>query len=132
MSNFKLTDANTQFGKTVYNASIIQNIVEIAVLEVEGALPAQGKKNGVILRQETDGIYADVSIVVRHGFNIPEIAYRVQQSIKQSVENMTHFKVSVVDVHVEDVVFTPGTPLEKEEPHPEEMHDETLEENSEK
>lgn len=130
MSNFKLTDANTQFGKTVYNASIIQNIVEIAVLEVEGALPAQGKKNGVILRQESEGIYADVSIVVRHGFNIPEIAYRVQQSVKQSVENMTHFKVSVVDVHVEDVIFTPGTPLEKEEAHPEETHEDALEENS--
>ena len=123
MSNFKLTDANTQFGKTVYNASIIQNIVEIAVLEVEGAIPVQGKKNGVILRQESEGISADVSIVVRHGFNIPEIAYRVQQSIKQSVENMTHFKVSGIDVHVEDVVFTEGTPLEREV-HPEENQEE--------
>ena len=122
MSNFKLTDENTQFGKTVYNASIIQNIVEIAVVEVEGALPAQGKKNTVILRQEADGIRADVSIVVRHGFNVPEIAYRVQQSVKQSVENMTQFKVSVVDVHVEDVVFCEGNPPEREENHAEETN----------
>lgn len=131
MSNFKLTDANTQFGKTVYNANIIQNIVEIAVLEVEGALPVQGKKNAVILRQESEGIYADVSILVRHGFNIPEIAYRVQQSVKQSVENMTHFKVSSIDVHVEDVVFIEGTPLEKE-PTQEEKQEERQEQNSTK
>ena len=130
MSNIKLSSNEKQSGKVVYNAGIVQNIVELAVAEVEGTVPAQGKKNGVILRQEAEGIYADVSIVVRHGFNIPEIAYRVQQSVKQSVENMTHFKVSVVDVHVEDVIFTPGTPLEKEEAHPEETHEDALEENS--
>lgn len=108
MSNFKLTSNDKENGKTVYNPGIVQNIVELAVAEVEGTLPSQGKKNGISLYIEKDGIYADVSVVVRYGYNVPELAYRVQKSVKQNVENMTHFKVVKVDVHVQDVVFDPA------------------------
>ena len=52
---------------------------------------------------------------------MPELAYRIQQSVKQSVENMTHFKVAEVDVHVLDVAFCEQVPMEKE---PEEHEDE--------
>ncbi len=118
MSTIKLTPQDKQSGKIVYNAGIVQNIVALAVAEVEGTIPAQGKKNGISLYLEKDGIYADVSVIVKYGYNVPELAYRIQQSVKQSVENMTHYKVAEVDVHVLDVVFcepTPAEPTEKEE-----------------
>ena len=125
MSNFKITSKDKQSGKTVYNADIVQNIVALAVAEVEGTLPAQDKKNGIMLRLDKDGIYADVSVVIKYGQYVPELAYRIQQSVKQSVENMTHYKVVEVNVHIEDVVFCPvePAPVEKEE---------TEEENQEK
>lgn len=116
MSNIRLTSNDKQSGKIVYNAGIVQNIVELAVAEVEGTMPAQGKKSGISLYIEKDGVYADVSVVVKYGYNVPELAYRIQQSVKQSVENMTHYKVAQVDVHVQDVVFCDGaTAVEKEE-----------------
>ena len=105
-------------GKVVYNAGIVHNIVALAIAEVEGALPLQGKKSGISLYLEKDGIYADVSVVVKYGYNVPELAYRIQQSIKQSVENMTRYKVAAVDVHIQDVVFEDAPvsePVEKEE-----------------
>ena len=115
MFNIKLNSKDGQKGKIVYNAGIVHNIVALAVQEVEGAMPLQGKKNGISLYIEKDGIYADVSVLVKHGYNVPELAYRIQQSVKQSVENMTRYKVAEVDVHVCDVVFdtTAQTP-EKE------------------
>lgn len=105
MFNIRLNSKDNQSGKIVYNAGIVHNIVALAVAEVEGALPLQGKKNGISLYLEKDGIYADVSVVVKYGYNVPELAYRIQQSIKQSVENMTCYKVAAVDVHIQDVVF---------------------------
>ncbi len=116
MSNFKLTFNDKQKGKIVYNAGIVQNIVELAVAEVEGTVPAQGKKSGISLFLEKDGVYVDVSVVVKYGYNVPELAYRIQQSVKQSVENMTRFKVVEVDVHIQDVVFCEEAPVVKEEP----------------
>ncbi len=116
MSNFKLTSKNKQKGKVVYNVGIVQNIVELAIAEVEGTLPSQSKKGGVSLYLEKDGIYVDVSVIIKYGYNVPELAYRIQQSIKQSVENMTKYKVAEVDVHVQDVVFCEEQAVEKEEP----------------
>ncbi len=118
MSNFKLTSNDKQKGKIVYNAGIVQNIVQIAVTEVEGASLAEGKRGGISLYLEKDGIYVDVSVVVKYGYNVPELAYRIQQSVKQSVENMTRFKVAEVNIHIQDVVFYEepvAEPAEKEE-----------------
>ena len=106
MFNIKLNSKDSQDGKVVYNAGIVHNIVALAIAEVEGATPVQGKKNGISLYLEKDGIYADVSVVVKYGYNVPELAYRIQQSVKQNVENMTKYKVAKIDVHIEDVVFT--------------------------
>ena len=115
MLNIKLNSKEHQTGKVVYNANIVYNIVALAVQEVEGAMPLPGKKNGISLFLEKDGIYADVSVVVKYGYNVPEIAYRIQQAVKQSVENMTHYKVVSVDVHFQDVVFEDNAPAEKPE-----------------
>ena len=114
MPNFRLTSNNTQNGKIVYNVGILQNIVALAVAEVEGTVPAQGKKSGISLYIEKEGVYVDVSVVVKYGYNVPELAYRIQQTVKESVENMTHYKVAEVDVHIQDVVFCDGAPVEKE------------------
>lgn len=112
--NVKNNFSNEKDGKVIYNAGIVQNIVALAVAEVEGTIPAPGKKNGISLYLEKDGIYADVSVVVKYGYNVPELAYRIQQSVKQSVENMTRYKVAEVDVHIQDVVFTDLPVVEKE------------------
>ena len=115
MSNIRLTSNLKQTGKVVYSADIVQNIVELAVAEVEGVVSLEGKKSDVSLRIDREGVYAMVSAVVKYGFNVPELAYRIQQSVKQSVENMTHYQVMEVDVHVADVVFCEPVPAEKEE-----------------
>lgn len=115
MFNIKLNPKDGQSGKVVYNAGIVHNIVALAIAEVDGALLVQGKRSGISLYLEKDGIYADVSVVVKHGYNVPELAYRIQQSVKQSVENMTKYKVAEVDVHVRDVVFGDTVHVEKEE-----------------
>ena len=110
MFNIKLNAKDDENGKVVYNAGIVHNIVALAIAEVEGALLVQGKRNGISLYLEKDGIYADVSVVVKQGYNVPELAYRIQQSVKQSVENMTHYKVTEVDVHIRDVLFPDDQP----------------------
>lgn len=117
MSNIRLTSNNKQNGKIIYNAGIVQNIVALAVAEVEGVIPTQSKREGVSLYLEKDGVYLDISVVVKYGYNVPDVAYRVQQTVKQNVENMTKYKVAEVNVHIQDVIFPDAQPEpEKEEP----------------
>lgn len=105
MSNYKFNSNDKQNGKVVYNAGIVKEIVALAVEEVKGKPLVAGKKRGISLFFEKDGVYADVSVIVHYGYNVPELAYRIQQSVKQRVETMTNYKVAKVDVHIQDVVF---------------------------
>lgn len=105
MSNYKFGLNGKGKGKVVYNAGIINGIVALAITEVEGVQLVSGKRRGISLYLEKDGVYADVSVCVHYGHNVPELAYRIQQSIKQNVESMTHYTVAKVDVHIQDVIF---------------------------
>lgn len=129
MFNIRLNSKDNQSGKVVYNAGIVHNIVALAIAEVEGAVLVQGKKSGISLYLEKDGIYADVSVGVKYDYNVPELAYRIQQSVKQSVENMTKYKVAEVDVHVRDVDFSAAPPVEKEDEEPTEENNGEQSEN---
>ena len=124
MANSKFGGHDDHNGKVVYNAGIVNGIVALAIKEVDGALLVPGKKSGISLYIEKDGVYADVSVIVKYGYNVPELAYRIQQSVKQSVENMTDYKVAQVDVHIQDVVFGDAPTPEKTEEE-EESADET-------
>lgn len=115
MANLKFGSGNNEKGKVVYNAGIVNGIVALAVNEVEGAMLVAGKKRGINLFIEKDGVYADVSVIVKYGYNVPELAYRIQQSVKHNVENMTRYKIAKVDVHIQDVVFEEEKPEDKEE-----------------
>ena len=98
-------------GKVVYNESIIQGIVAIAVTSVEGVVLYAGKKDKASLKDnirvlsEKDGVYVSVNVSVKHGYSIPDVAYDIQHGIRQNVENMSKYKVNRVDVYVDDVLF---------------------------
>ena len=40
---------------------------------------------------------------------VSSLAFKIQQSIKHNVESMTNYKVTKVDVHVQDVNFSDST-----------------------
>ena len=96
---------NTQKGKISYNAVIVSGIVSLAVSEVDGVTLLNTKNKGIKLLFEKTGIVADISVKVDYGYNVPSLAFRIQQSIKHNVESMTKYKVDKVDVHIQDVNF---------------------------
>jgi len=116
MATFKHIPTNGEKGKITYNAGIVSGIVSLAVSEVNGvallyknkkSLIKRGntKKEGVKINFEKDGIYVDVSIQVYYGYNVPDIAFKIQQNIKHNVESMSEFKIANVDVHVLGIIF---------------------------
>ena len=124
MANLR-PDVEEKSGKVVYNAGIVRGIVALAINEVEGAQPLSGKRSGISLYIEKDGIYADVSVIVKYGYDVPELAYRIQRSIKQNVETMTKYKVAKVDVHVQDVIFDDAPVVTESNEEPEQKENET-------
>ncbi len=101
---------NGNNGKVAYNEDILKSIVGLSVSSVEGVKVKykgndKSKLEGVKITSDKDNISVDVTVDMYYGYNIPEVAYFIQQSIKHNVETMSKFKIVNVDVHVDSVEF---------------------------
>jgi uncharacterized alkaline shock family protein YloU len=105
MAHIRHDPTSTQKGKITYNSGIVSGIVALAISEVDGVSLLNSKNKGIKLFFEKEGIVADINVKVDYGYNVPSLAFRIQQSIKHNVESMTKYKVSKVDVHIQDVNF---------------------------
>ena len=99
-------------GKTYYNTSIVKGIVSLAVSEVAGvAISPKHSKSSKIsdsikLKFNDSGISVDVFVNVYAGYVVPDVAFNIQQNIKQSVESMSEYKISEINVHVVSVIIS--------------------------
>ncbi len=96
-------------GKVTYNAGIVKGIVVLAVSDVQGVALEKSNKdnlNLVKLNFNDDVVSIDVTVKVLYGYNVPDVAFNIQQSIKNSLESMSKYKVDSVDVHISGVVFS--------------------------
>ena len=106
MAHMRHDPTSTGKGKITYNSNIVSSIVALAVSEVEGVELLNTKNKGIKLNFDKRGsIVADISVKVDGTYNVSSLAFKIQQSIKHNVESMTKYKVSNVDVYIQDVTF---------------------------
>lgn len=104
-------DSHSSGGSLQISTEVIEKIASHAALEVDGvcevAPPVSGAKavwgrltqpKSVQVELKDDVADISVSIVVAYGAKIPEISERVQQNVKDSIQNMTSISVARVDV----------------------------------
>lgn len=68
----------------------------------------KGKKNiskGVKVNVGEESASIDLYVVVEYGVKIPEVAQKVQEDVKRSVETMTGLTVSSINIHVQNVMI---------------------------
>ena len=97
---------------------VIASIAGMAVSEVPGVAEMaggfaggisevlSGKRNmskGIKVNVQDKNVKVDVNIIVEYGTRIPDVAFEIQKRVKTSVENMTGFNATEVNVHVQGV-----------------------------
>lgn len=110
----KVVDRSDENGKVVYNSGILNPIVRRAAEDVEGVVkysPNTSKvskryKNGVKIETVGDYVYIDIYLKLYHFAKVKEVAYKVQESVRNMVESMTDYIIKDINVHVVDVEFT--------------------------
>lgn len=101
---------NNNCGQIKISNEVVSTIAWIAALEVEGVESSQSiadkllKNNGVKIQLE-EVVTVDIMVVVKFGFAIPDVAFKVQENVKNAVETMTGLDVSQVNIHVQGVSF---------------------------
>lgn len=96
---------------------VIATIAGKSALEVKGVYSMAGgfaggisevfgKKSytkGIKVDNTEKGLKIDVNIIVEYGSRIPDVAYEIQNKVKNSIENMTGLKIEEVNVHIQGV-----------------------------
>ena len=122
MARFKKLPQKKNEGKIVYNNSIVDGIVLLAIAELDNvelfsfADKKKMRSKAIKISSEKYGVKVSVAIKVHYSQSISDVAFRVQEAIRHNVEAMTEYKVSSVDVSVLGVMFneipTIPTPIE--------------------
>ncbi len=98
---------------------VVAVIAGLAATEVEGVAgmsggiaggiaEALGKKNlsrGVKVEVGEEETIVDIFLIVHYGVRIPDIAFAVQERVKNAIEKMTGLRVLKVNIHVQGVLF---------------------------
>lgn len=96
---------------------VVAKIAGLAAMEVEGVaamagnitnelLDRVGVKNlarGVKVEVTEKKVKAELSLIMEFGYNIPQISQKVQDKVKNAIENMTGLSVTDVDIHIAGV-----------------------------
>ncbi|MGL5642776.1 MAG: Asp23/Gls24 family envelope stress response protein [Paraclostridium sp.] len=102
---------NNNFGQVKISNDVIATIAGLAAIEVEGVETTSTftdkllKNNGVKIQIEEDEVVLDVMVIIDYGISIPDIDFKVQENVKNTVETMTGLKVSQVNIHVQGINF---------------------------
>lgn len=111
-------EMSTGLGKVNIYKNVIASIASIATVEIEGVLKIGssfksivyellGKKNntaGITINFDKNGsVTIDVPVVIKYGFNLPEVAGRIQENIKSSVERTTDVMIKDINVDIQSV-----------------------------
>lgn len=114
-----ISDEEKEKDNVTYKKNVVISIVSLATQEINGiasisrnsvsAIKSALSKNinrGIIIDFEGNQVFIDVFVNVKFGYSVKDVAFRVQENIKSSVESMTEFKVNAVNVHVVGVTFS--------------------------
>lgn len=109
---------------------VVGVIADLAASEIKGVVGMSsglaqgitqilsGKKNltkGVKINIEEESASIDLYLVIEYGVKIPEVACKVQENVKRTVESLTGLNVSAVNVFVQNVALLKPSEAAKEE-----------------
>ena len=99
---------------------VIGVIASLAASEIEGVAGMSaglvediskkitGKKNvskGVKVTMDNGSAVIDLHMAVEYGIKIPDMSLKVQKNVKNTVETMTGLNVSLVNIHIQSIIF---------------------------
>jgi uncharacterized alkaline shock family protein YloU len=103
--------------------SVLIMTARYAALKVEGTarmgtIPAQAGHllrghpmgTGVVLDIDDNTVRVELYLVVKPGVSMREVSREVQRSVTRSIQDLIGMDVSAVNVHIEDVDYSPDAP----------------------
>lgn len=109
-----------ELGSINVSEEVLAAIAGAAALEVEGVgglgsgvgsdvaamVSRKSLARSVRMTVEDDNVCVDISVLVKYGYVVPEVAQEVQNAVKSAMENTSGLNVVCVNVVVAGVTFS--------------------------
>ncbi len=117
--NFNPKQVKLESGALKIDNKVLASIVALATKEINGVSELgqnlenkvknvfnKGYMPGVDVKfAENGNLLVDVYIKIYHGFSVPDVSYKIQENIKNSVATMIASPVKNINVHITGVDF---------------------------
>ena len=85
---------------------ISKEIVSMAASKATIAVAGVNHEKEIKLSKDKEGFTLDIFVVADFGVKIPQLAWDIQNSVKEAVESTTRQKVKAVNIHVQGVMMS--------------------------
>ena len=113
----KSEESRSDLGIIKIHKKVIASIASLASMEIEGIKRVGGdiksnlyelfgKKNLYGIRVDIDKngeVKLEIPIIVKYGFNLPEVANKVQENVHRALEKMTNLSIKDVNINIQSI-----------------------------
>jgi len=113
----KQEESRTDLGVIKVHKNVIASISSLAAGEIEGVkrvgddlkskfLSILGKGSHYTIKVEIDKneeVKIDVPLVIKYGYNIPDVANKVQENIRTALDKMTNLTIKDINISVRGI-----------------------------
>lgn len=112
-------ESRNDIGMVRIHDNVIASIAALAAQEIEGVVGIdknarsqflelvarhKGARASIkVIKDKRGDITVTLPVVVRYGFNIPEVAVRVQENVRSSLEKMTSLSIRDINVNIQGI-----------------------------
>ena len=109
-------ESRNELGVLRIHKNVISSISSIAATEIEGVkrvgrdlksgfLELLGKKFTAIKVDisKNEEVKVEIPLIIKYGYNIPEIANRVQENVRLALEKMSNLSIKEINVNVQGI-----------------------------
>ena len=109
-------ESRNELGVLRIHKNVISSIASIAATEIEGVkrvgrdlksalAELLGKKISAIKVDisKNEEVKVQIPLIIKYGYNIPEIANRVQENVRLALEKMSNLSIKEINVNVQGI-----------------------------
>lgn len=110
-------ETRNELGVLKIHRNVIASISAIAAIEIEGVkrvgkdlktglLELVGQKSLSAIKvdiNKNEEVKVEIPLIIKYGYNIPDIANKVQENVRQALEKMSNLSIKDININVQGI-----------------------------
>lgn len=110
-------ESRNELGVLRIHKNVIASIAAIAAMEIEGVkrigrniktglLELVGQKSFSAIKvdiSKNEEVKVDIPLIIKYGYNIPDVAGKVQENVRLALEKMSNLSIKDINVNVQGI-----------------------------